>query len=148
MKLAVEDASSDEVFDASQITKTPDLSISDLEVADSCLKHTNMRGVLSTPAVRGLAKQMGVDIKDVQGTGIGGRVTKEDVLNFAARAGILAENPATLDDASPKLYPKADQIYPEVSSTYHQEYEDKIVPLRYILLCLLSSLNDLVSWAL
>ncbi|XP_051127850.1 lipoamide acyltransferase component of branched-chain alpha-keto acid dehydrogenase complex, mitochondrial [Andrographis paniculata] len=129
LKLAVEDASSNEVFEASQITKTPDLSKSDLEVVDSCLKQANMRGILSTPAVRGLAKQMGVNIEDVQGTGIGGRVMKEDVLNYAARAGILAENPATLADASPEKYPKADQIY-SVSSTYHREYEDKTIPLR------------------
>ena len=32
-----------------------------------------------TPAVRALAKQMGIDLARVEGTGPGGRITKEDV---------------------------------------------------------------------
>lgn len=143
-----EDASSNEVFKASEVTKTPDSSESNSEVADLCPKETKMRGVLSTPAIRNFAKQLGVNIEDVQGTGIGGRVMKEDVLNYAARAGILVENPATLNDASPDQYLTGDQTYPEVSSTHQWEYEDKTVPLRYIVSCPLSFLNYLVSSAL
>jgi 2-oxoisovalerate dehydrogenase E2 component (dihydrolipoyl transacylase) len=37
---------------------------------------------LSTPAVRHLAKQKGVDINKVPGTGLRGRVTKGDILQF------------------------------------------------------------------
>jgi pyruvate dehydrogenase E2 component (dihydrolipoamide acetyltransferase) len=43
------------------------------------------RPVLATPAVRALAKQMNLDLADVQGTGPGGRITKQDV-ERAARA--------------------------------------------------------------
>lgn len=39
---------------------------------------------LATPAVRGIAKQLGVDINLVAGTGRGGRVTASDVERFAA----------------------------------------------------------------
>ena len=39
---------------------------------------------LATPAVRGLLKELDVDIQDVNGTGRDGRVTKEDVHVFAA----------------------------------------------------------------
>ncbi len=39
--------------------------------------------VLATPATRRLARELGVDIRQVQGTGPQGRVTKEDVLRFA-----------------------------------------------------------------
>ncbi|KAI9363058.1 2-oxoacid dehydrogenases acyltransferase-domain-containing protein [Pilaira anomala] len=40
--------------------------------------------VLATPAVRGLAKQKGIDINSVVGTGKDGRVIKEDILSFGA----------------------------------------------------------------
>ncbi len=39
--------------------------------------------VLATPAVRGLAAELKVDLKKVKATGKGGRVTKSDVLKFA-----------------------------------------------------------------
>lgn len=39
---------------------------------------------LATPATRRLARELNVDIHDVPGTGKGGRITKEDVLAFAA----------------------------------------------------------------
>ena len=38
---------------------------------------------LATPAVRGIAKQLGIDINRVLGTGRGGRVTASDVERFA-----------------------------------------------------------------
>jgi len=38
--------------------------------------------VLATPVSRALAKDMGIDINDVQGTGPAGRVMKEDILSF------------------------------------------------------------------
>jgi 2-oxoglutarate dehydrogenase E2 component (dihydrolipoamide succinyltransferase)/2-oxoisovalerate dehydrogenase E2 component (dihydrolipoyl transacylase) len=40
-----------------------------------------------SPAVRQLAKEHGVDLTLVKGTGTGGRVTKKDVLEFVARDG-------------------------------------------------------------
>ncbi|KAM0803986.1 2-oxoacid dehydrogenases acyltransferase-domain-containing protein [Usnea florida] len=39
---------------------------------------------LATPAVRGLLKELKIDIADVTGTGKDGRVTKDDVQNFVA----------------------------------------------------------------
>ena len=41
--------------------------------------------VLAAPAARGIAKQHGVDLAMVTGTGRNGHVTKEDVLNYVAR---------------------------------------------------------------
>ncbi|HEY8394302.1 MAG TPA: dihydrolipoamide acetyltransferase family protein, partial [Thermaerobacter sp.] len=49
------------------------------------------RRVLATPATRRLARELGVDIRQVPGTGPGGRVTAEDVRAYAAaRAGAQA----------------------------------------------------------
>lgn len=48
----------------------------------------SVRGkALATPAVRRIAREMGVDINRVEGTGRGGRVTASDVENFAGAAG-------------------------------------------------------------
>jgi pyruvate dehydrogenase E2 component (dihydrolipoamide acetyltransferase) len=49
-----------------------------------------VRPVLATPAVRALAKQMNLDLAEVQGTGPGGRVTKEDV-ERAARVAVASD---------------------------------------------------------
>jgi len=43
---------------------------------------TKERKVLATPVARAVAKEMAIDINNVNGTGPGGRVTKEDILNF------------------------------------------------------------------
>ncbi len=40
--------------------------------------------VLATPAVRRLAKELGVDITKIKGTGKGGMITKEDVISLKA----------------------------------------------------------------
>ncbi|ADU51780.1 catalytic domain-containing protein of components of various dehydrogenase complexes [Thermaerobacter marianensis DSM 12885] len=54
------------------------------------------RRVLATPATRRLARELGVDIRLVPGTGPAGRVTAEDVRAFAARqaAGTAGSAPA------------------------------------------------------
>jgi len=41
--------------------------------------------VRSSPLVRRLAEQHGIDLADVPGTGIGGRVSKQDILSFVAQ---------------------------------------------------------------
>jgi pyruvate/2-oxoglutarate dehydrogenase complex dihydrolipoamide acyltransferase (E2) component len=46
-----------------------------------------------SPAVRQLAKEHGVDLTQVKGTGAGGRVTKKDVLEFVARSAPAGKAP-------------------------------------------------------
>ncbi|HEX6532141.1 MAG TPA: dihydrolipoamide acetyltransferase family protein [Nitrospira sp.] len=48
-----------------------------------------------SPAVRQLAREHGVDLAHVKGTGAGGRVTKKDVLEFVARSAPAGQAPVS-----------------------------------------------------
>jgi 2-oxoisovalerate dehydrogenase E2 component (dihydrolipoyl transacylase) len=62
-----------------------------------------------SPAVQMLASELGVDLSKVQGTGIGSRVTKKDVEQFAAAAKAApAAKPAT--PATPVAPAEGDQV--------------------------------------
>ena len=58
-----------------------------------------------TPLVRRLAQQQGVDLASISGTGVGGRIRKEDVLQAAeaAKAAPAAAAPAAAAPAAPAL---------------------------------------------
>src|SRR5690242_2542712 len=57
--------------------------------------------VRSSPLVRRIAKENNVDLAQVQGTGNGGRVTKQDILNFLEKGGGQQTRPAATSAASP-----------------------------------------------
>ncbi|KZV19880.1 hypothetical protein F511_31983 [Dorcoceras hygrometricum] len=116
--------------EAAQDLVAQDSKINELDIADSVLKKEKIRGVLSTPAVRNFAKQLGVTIEDVLGTGHDGRILREDILNYAARKGILkASSEILIEDSSAKNF-LGDQTSPNVSSAYVWEFEDRSLPLR------------------
>jgi 2-oxoisovalerate dehydrogenase E2 component (dihydrolipoyl transacylase) len=58
-----------------------------------------------SPAVRKLAQEHGIDPAVVPGTGLGGRVTRDDVLAFVAGAQTRAPAPATTAAAQPAAPP-------------------------------------------
>jgi len=76
----------------------------------------------SSPLVRKIAKDNGVDITRITGTGIGGRVTKDDILEFIARAAAPGPAPAAAPAPTPASAPRqapappaapgADQVQP------------------------------------
>uniref|UniRef100_A0A1J3HC83 Dihydrolipoamide acetyltransferase component of pyruvate dehydrogenase complex n=1 Tax=Noccaea caerulescens TaxID=107243 RepID=A0A1J3HC83_NOCCA len=96
VKLAVEDAEEDA------------LPVN-VNLSGSEPKTENLVGALSTPAVRNLAKDLGVDINTVIGSGKDGRVLKEDVLRFGGQ----------------KVNVGGDSI-----STINSSFVDQTIPLR------------------
>lgn len=87
-------------------------------------------GVLSTPAVRNLAKEHGININDVHGSGREGRVLKEDVFKFAVQKGIIKE-PSISATADLGELLHVEKNSSRVSAQVEGKFEDTIVPLRY-----------------
>ena len=56
-----------------------------------------------TPLVRKLAKQKGVDLSSLSGTGVGGRIRKQDVLNAATSPAPVSGDGATGGAAKPRV---------------------------------------------
>ncbi len=78
--------------------------------------NKNMHVALATPAVRGLLKELKVDITDVTGTGKDGRVMKEDVHSFVA----TRKAESSPKDQSPKV---------RQQSTSDQTQAERTLPL-------------------
>ncbi|MBI4894710.1 MAG: 2-oxo acid dehydrogenase subunit E2 [Candidatus Aenigmarchaeota archaeon] len=63
--------------------------------------------VLVTPAVRRLARDIGLDLSKIKGSGMGGRITEEDVRGFAKKAG-MSEIKENLPQVQAKVQKKYD----------------------------------------
>lgn len=61
-------------------------------------RHTSTSGdrVVASPAARRLAQEHGIDISGVQGTGPGGRITREDILQTAQKIPSISQSSAKL----------------------------------------------------
>jgi pyruvate dehydrogenase E2 component (dihydrolipoamide acetyltransferase) len=62
--------------------------------------------VLATPATRRLAREMGVDINGLSGSGLAGRVTREDVLSTKGSASISSGSGAVAAGSPTMNFPK------------------------------------------
>jgi len=82
--------------------------------------------VLATPATRKLARELGVDIAQIRGTGPGGRVTDEDVRRFAAARTAPSPTPSPAPTPPP---PTAPAFAPGAVVTDRREER---IPLRGI----------------
>ncbi|MEA2524039.1 MAG: hypothetical protein QOF73_1266 [Thermomicrobiales bacterium] len=88
----------------------------------------------SSPVVRRIAEEHGLEIAQIEGTGIGGRVTKQDILAYVDRMQTPTEEPAASEErfAAPVPTPSS-APQPEVRSASRAPSQvfpgDEIVPL-------------------
>ncbi len=61
--------------------------------------------VMASPVARRIATELGVDLRQVQGTGPGGRIIKENVEAFAAKGGAKPAEPASAPAPAPAAKP-------------------------------------------
>lgn len=70
------------------------------EAKETTTPQPTDRKVLATPGTRKLARELGVDISQVEGTGRHGQVTRENIRQFAEQGPVKSEQPTT-DEAKP-----------------------------------------------
>ena len=89
-----------------------------------------------TPLVRKLASDNGVDLAGIKGTGIGGRIRKQDVLDAAAAAKAAAAAPAPTAAPAPASGPPASAagtaISPKRGTTEKMSRLRKIIAARMV----------------
>ncbi|KAJ1692096.1 hypothetical protein LUZ63_008794 [Rhynchospora breviuscula] len=112
--------------DSSERTSPFDVETSSADAQNQIQVSSFSGGVLSTPAVRHLAKQHNLDINQIPGTGKDGRVLKEDVLNYAINQGHICKDSPSTDKV--ELFNEKGELRGNFVST--SAYEDKTIPLR------------------
>ena len=79
-----------------ELISSQDLIPPSSEGKEESKKAPQKKKVLATPVARKMAKDLGVNIQDIEGTGPAGRVMKEDIHNFADKKKEKEELPAIL----------------------------------------------------
>lgn len=89
--------------------------------SDGEMSLEDLRKTKSSPLVRNIAKEHGVDISRIEGSGMSGRVTKKDILGFiesgaAVRPQDLLAKTATKTFSAPNVPATAPQVAPPVQA--------------------------------
>lgn len=80
-------------------TQAPAETQAPVETGAPAVEHESGERPRSTPPVRKLARDLGIDLEQVTGTGAHGLITREDVQNFAGKPADVADGvPARSDD--------------------------------------------------
>lgn len=85
--------------------------------------------VLATPATRQLAKELGIDIESVTGTGKEGRVTDEDVVKFHAGGSLFDDQKQPIIGVQHQM---AEKMVESKSTVPHFSYFDQLNASRLI----------------
>jgi 2-oxoglutarate dehydrogenase E2 component (dihydrolipoamide succinyltransferase) len=91
-----------EVGAAGELARTVDETLED---GDEAISKEDLRRQRSSPLVRRIAKEHNVDIQLIKGTGISGRVTKQDILGFIKSGGARLAGAPRREAAMPAYAP-------------------------------------------
>lgn len=80
--------------------------------ADASATAEELRRTKSSPLVRNIAQEHGVDISRLEGTGLSGRVTKNDILSFIESGSTTAPVPRTTETVAPVSAPVPAPVAP------------------------------------
>ena len=105
--------------------------------SDDGVSAEELRRTKSSPLVRKIAEEHGIDIKQLEGTGMSGRVTKNDILSFIESGATPARAPASpssqpLPKAAPQAGAPATQHAPAVKPTEGDRVEQMSVMRKKI----------------
>jgi 2-oxoglutarate dehydrogenase E2 component (dihydrolipoamide succinyltransferase) len=75
------------------------------------------RGLRASPLVRRMAQEEGIDLREIEGTGLGGRITKRDILNY------LSERERIVEVTRPLVQQAQEGLGPVPSD------QDEVVPM-------------------
>src|SRR5438034_5125275 len=98
--------------------------------ATATAERPDLSDVRATPAVRKLASEQGIDISQIEGTGLGGRVSRKDVEDFIAQRQSSRQQAATrVVQAQPQA---PSQTAPARQAPVPSLSGDELVPLSQI----------------
>uniref|UniRef100_A0A8R1XNX2 Dihydrolipoamide acetyltransferase component of pyruvate dehydrogenase complex n=1 Tax=Onchocerca volvulus TaxID=6282 RepID=A0A8R1XNX2_ONCVO len=104
------------------------------------------RKVLATPAVRQLAKEKGVNLNEIVGTGLNGNILKDDVIRYVE----FRTDSSTTADAEVSRVDRtfhATKAMPSLSQSFSPEKfevlkEDKVIPIRSYTRAMVKSMSE------
>ena len=89
-----------------------------------------LRRQRSSPVVRKIAKEHGIDITELNGTGISGRVTKKDILAYVESGPVTARSPqapAARPLGAPPAFKPGEDVRVEKMSVMRKKIADHMV---------------------
>ncbi|MCD6237854.1 MAG: 2-oxo acid dehydrogenase subunit E2 [Thermotogae bacterium] len=95
---------------------SPEKSVEEKEKVERVAIPVETGFVRASPAAKRLAREKGVDIKEVRGTGPGGRIVEKDVMNFVKGRRQTVEEEFTVE----KLSPLRKMISRNLARSYHE----------------------------
>jgi len=96
--------------------------------AERPARERGPRSQILSPLVRRLAAEHGIDLSQVEGTGAGGRITKQDVLAYVERMKAAAPAPAAETPAAPRAPAEEAAPRPAVAAGPREE----VVPMSVV----------------
>ena len=116
----------------SQPTPSPETASTEPAAAQA---HQGPRSQILSPLVRRLADEHQVDVGQIQGTGTGGRITKNDILAFVASRGEAAPAAAPAATAAPATAPAPAPSAPAPAAQLRAPIAgqgEEVVPITHI----------------